>query len=166
MILKKLLMACVLAGSLFCAGIASGATEDADVTITKTYRSGVINKRVTWFSAYDVGGSTGTAYDYNDQQEATDADGLVDCMYYTDKTIQIDVILKGSTSIEVRIEGRANSAAEWGEIYTKSFTAVTGANNAKIVNIQEHIDEVRVGVKVSGTPGTDSITITGSFYGR
>jgi len=158
----------ILAGVFTClllfGGVSSGA-EDSDITITTDAYDNKWYKEVVWFSAYNVGDDTGTAYDYNEQQGATDADGLVEARKYNlKKTVMIDLITLGSTSIDVRVEGRAGSSAEWGEIVTVNFTAATGANNAHIINVVEFLEEIRVGVKAN-TPGTDSITISGILLG-
>jgi len=157
----------ILAGVLTClllSAVCYGA-EDSDITITTDEHLNKLYKEVVWFSAYNVGDDTGTSYDYNEQQGATDADGLVEARKYNlKKTVQIDVITLGSTSIDVRVEGRAGSSAEWGEIVTVNFTAVTGANNAHMVNVVEFLEEIRVGVKAN-TAGTDSVTISGILLG-
>ncbi len=159
---KKLLG--VMAGLLLFGGVC--LAEDSDITITKANFGDKYYKEVTWFSAYNVGDDTGTAYDYNEQQGATDDDGLVDArMHNLAITIQVDVITLASASIDVRVEGRAGSAAEWGEIYTYNFAAVTGANNAFMIPVGEYVEEIRVGVKANATVGTDSITITGILLG-
>jgi hypothetical protein len=161
--MMKRILAGVFACLLLCSNVIGA--EDSNITITKKNFRGNVYKEIVWFSAYNVGDDTGTSYDYNEAQGAGDSDGLVDALHYTlKKTIQIDVITLGSTSIDVRVEGRAGSSAEWGEIVTITFTAVTGANNSHIVNICEFIEEVRVGVKAN-TAGTDSITITGILLG-
>ncbi len=164
--MKKFLGALLLASLLFSVG-GVFAADDANVTVTTGDSNIYDTKEVVWFSAYDVGGSTGATYDYNIVQGAGDSDGLVECNRYNDyKTIQIDVITLGSTSIDVRVEGRAGSSAEWGDISgALNFDAVTGANGSYIVEVTEALEEIRVGVKAN-TPGTDSVTITGWLMGR
>ncbi len=161
--LRKIL-AGAFTGLLLFGGVSYGA-DDTNVTVTTEKYYNKIYKEIVWFTTYDVGGSTGTAYDYNDAQGAGDTAGLVEARQFNlNKTIQIDVITLGSTSIDVRVEGRAGSGAEWGEIATVNFTATTGANNAHIINVVEFVEEIRVGVK-GNTPGTDSVTISGILLG-
>ncbi len=157
----------ILAGVFAClllCGNVIGA-EDSNITITTDEHDDKRYKEVVWFSAYNVGDDTGTSYDYNESQEAGDSAGLVEARRYNlKKTVQIDLITLGSTSIDVRVEGRAGSSAEWGEIVTINFTAVTGANNSHMVSVCEFVEEIRVGVKAN-TAGTDSITISGILLG-
>ncbi len=158
----------ILAGVFIClllfGSICYGA-EDSNITIATDKHDDKWYKEVVWFSAYNVGDDTGTSYDYNESQEAGDSAGLVEARKYNlKKTVQIDLITLGSTSIDVRVEGRAGSSTEWGEIVTVNFIAVTGANNAHIVSVCEFIEEIRVGVKAN-TAGTDSITISGILLG-
>ena len=158
----------ILAGAFTClllfGGICYGA-EDSNITITTDDHLNKIYKEVVWFSAYNVGDDTGTSYDYNEAQGAGDSAGLVEARKYNlKKTVQIDLITLASTSVEVRIEGRAGSSTEWGEIATISFASTTGANNSHMVNIVEFLEEIRVGVKAT-SPGTDSITISGILLG-
>ncbi len=160
---KNILAGTVLA--LFIGGVA-WAADDTDITTSTDDFRGSIYKEVIWFSAYNVGDDAGATYKYNEAEGTTDDDGKVECRQYNrKKTVQIDVITLGSTSIDVRVEGRAGSSAEWGEIVTINFTAVTGANNSHMVNVLEFIEEIRVGVKAN-TAGTDSVTITGILLGE
>ena len=144
---------------------ASWAAEDSNITISTDAHDNKYYKEIVWFSVYNVGDDTGTSYDYNESQEAGDSAGLVEARKYNlKKTVQIDLITLGSTSVEVRVEGRAGSSAEWGEIATISFTAATGANNSHMVNVVEFLEEIRVGVKATSA-GTDSITVSGILLG-
>ncbi len=157
----------ILAGAIACllfSSVCLGA-EDSNITIATDEHFNKMYKEVVWFSAYDVGGSTGTSYDYNESQEAGDSAGLVEARKYNlKKTIQIDLATLGSTSVEVRVEGRAGSSAEWGEVATVSFDAATGANNSHLINVVEFLEEIRVGVKATGA-GTDVITVSGILLG-
>lgn len=164
MMMIKQLLAGVFVCLLLFSGICFGA-EDSNITITTDDYHDKWYKEVVWFSAYNVGGDAGTTYKYNEIEGTSDGSGLVEARRYNlKKTIQIDLITRGSTSVEVRIEGRAGSSAEWGEIVTISFTAVTGPNNSHMVNIVEFLEEIRVGVKATSV-GTDSITISGILLG-
>lgn len=157
----------ILAGAFACLLLCSvclGA-EDSNITITTDAHDNKWYKEVVWFSAYNVGDDAGTTYKYNEIEGTSDASGLVEARKYNlKKTVQIDLITLGSTSVDVRIEGRAGSSAEWGEIVTIRFTAVTGANNSHMVNVVEFLEEIRVGVKAN-TAGTDSITVSGILLG-
>lgn len=157
----------ILAGVLTClllSGICHGA-EDSNITISTDEHLNKLYKEVVWFSAYDVGGDAGTTYKYNEIEGTSDGSGLVEARKYNLAiTIQIDLITLGSTSVDVRLEGRAGSSAEWGEIGTINFTAVTGANNAFTFPVVEFLEEIRVGVKAN-TAGTDSITVSGILLG-
>lgn len=142
------------------------AADDSDLTVTELTFRGSITKDVTWFNSYDLGGSIGTQtfYIYNDQVGSSTADGLVEARNYTrSRTVQISVPVLGSTSIDVRIEGRAGTDTAWGEIVTKNFAAATTIDH--IVNGVEYTEEYRVGVRANGTAGTDQITITGILRG-
>ncbi len=156
-------IACAL---LLSSGVAMAITEDsALISNKKKVFKHRAYKEVTWFSTYDVGGDAGTTYKYNEEEGTTDADGLVGCRRYDlRKTVMIDLITLGSTSVDVRVEGRPFGSGEWGEIVTINFTGATGANNAHIVNVVEFVEAIRVGVKAN-TAGTDSITITGILMG-
>ena len=141
------------------------AAEDSNITISEDAHDNKYYKEVVWFSAYDVGGDAGTTYKYNEVEGTSDSSGLVEVRRYNlKKTIQIDLITLGSTSVEVRVEGRAGSSAEWGEIATVSFATETGANNSHMVNVVEFLEEIRVGVKATSA-GTDSITVSGIMLG-
>ncbi len=141
------------------------AAEDSDITIEKKDFNDKFYKEVTWFETYDLGGSVGTdTYVYNPLGETTDSDGLVEATLYSlAKSIQIRIATLGSTDIDVRIEGRAGADANWAEIVTKNFTAVTTIDY--IVSAIEFIDEIRVGARANGTAGTDDITVTGILLG-
>lgn len=143
----------------------SWAAEDSNITITTDEHLNKLYKEVVWFFAYDVGGDAGTTYKYNEIEGTSDSSGLVEARRYNlKKTIQIDLITLGSTSVDVRAEGRAGSSAGWGELGTINFTAVTGTNSAFTFPLYEFVEEIRVGVKAN-TPGTDSITISGVLLG-
>ncbi len=160
----KKLFAGVIAGLLLFGGVC-GADDTGLVSSTKAGFHNKFYKEVVWFSEYNVGDDAGATYKYNEAEGTGDSAGLVDAREYNIAiTIQIDVIILASTSIDVRVEGRAGSAAEWGEIDTINFTAVTGANNSYMFIVGEYVDEVRVGVKAN-TAGTDSVTISGIFLG-
>ncbi len=138
--------------------------EDSNITINSGFDEDFSSKRfkrATWFEAYDVGGSTGASYEYNDSQEADDEAGVVEVRRFDQKkTIIIGIPTLGSTSIDVRIEGRIGG--RWGEIVTLNFDSALLIDH--IVNVVEQIDDVRVGVKAN-TPGTDAVTIRGAFLG-
>lgn len=159
----------ILAGAIACLllfpVVSFAVSDDSNITTKKRSFDNKQYKEIIWFSAYNVGDDAGTTYKYNEIEGTSDSSGIVDAVRYTiSKTIQIDVIALVSASIDVRVEGRAGSSAEWGEIVTVNFAAVTGANNSHIINVTEYVEEIRVGVKAN-TPGTDSVTITGLLLG-
>ena len=144
------------------------AADDSDLTVTETTFRGSISKDVVWFTAYDLGGTIGTnTYVYNDSvgTNSANTDGLVECRNFTQKrTIQISIPTLGSTSIDVRIEGRAGTSTTWGEVVTKNFSAATTIDY--LINAVEWVEEIRVGARSNGTAGTDSVTITGILRGE
>ncbi len=159
----KRFLAGAFACLLFCS-VCLGA-EDSNISISTDEHLNKLYKEVVWFSAYDVGGDAGTTYKYNEAEETGDSAGLVEARKYNlNKVIQIDLATLGSTSVEVRVEGRAGSSAEWGEIVTVSFDAATGANNSHMINVVEFLEEIRVGVKATSA-GTDVITVSGILLG-
>jgi len=115
-----------------------------------------------FFSAYNP---TSASYIYDEAggQAATSGQFFVE--KYDEKIIQIAIPTLGSTSIDVRIEGRVKDAGSgrWGEVWTKNYAAATTID--ELVVIPELLEYIRVGVKVN-TNGTDSITILGSFRKR
>lgn len=161
---KRIIAGTVLA--LFVNGMA-WAADDSDLTVSELTFRGSISKDIVWFTAYDLGGNIGTnTYVYNDSSGTNSAntDGLVECRNYTRKrTIQISIPTLGSTSIDVRIEGRAGTSTVWGEVVTRNFSSATTIDY--LINAVEWIEEIRVGARSNGTAGTDLITITGILLG-
>ena len=162
---KNMIAGTVLA--LFIGGVA-WAADDSDITVTETTWRASIGKDIIWFSAYDLGGNIGTnTYVYNDATGTNSAntDGQVECRNYDkSKTIQISVPTLGSTSIDVRAEGRAGTDTTWGELFTENFSAATTIDF--MGPIVEYVEEIRVGARSNGTAGTDVITVTGILRGE
>ena len=162
---KRIIVGTVLA--LFINGVA-GAADDPDITVTELEWRASIGKDIVWFSDYDLGGSIGTnTYVYNDDTGTNSAntDGQVECRNYDQsKTIQISISTLGSTSIDVRGEGRAGTDTAWFEIHTENFSAATTIDFG--MPVLEYVEEIRVGARSNGTAGTDVITITGILRGE
>ncbi len=148
-------------------GMAWGA-DDSDITVTELTWRNSIGKDIVWFDAYNLGDTIGTGtYVYNDAAGTNSAntDGLVECRNYDlSKTIQVSIPTLGSTSIDVRAEGRAGTSTAWAELFTENFSAATTIDF--IAPVVEYVEEIRAGARANGTKGTDVITITGILRGE
>jgi len=103
------------------------------------------------FSAYNVTATTNYVYD---SDGATGSDAGWTSAKSDNNAIGIGLTALGATSLTYRIEGRFDTYNRACEIYNASLTAITTIDT--IINIAEHVKELRVGVKVnnSATPST------------
>lgn len=151
-------------GALLISMAAVAAEDTSNITITSSLFNDRWYKEVVWFDAYNVGGEAGTnTYVYNEAEGTLASSGEVSAKAYVNRTIQIRVATLGSTSIDVRPEGRVGTDTNWGEITTKNFTAATTIDY--VIPINEFLEDIRVGVRSNGTVGTDSVTISGAMIG-
>lgn len=142
--------------------LASSVTYAA--VVTPTYTLGDPTSEATsisgeFFSAYNV---VGAAYVYDESAGTDNDDGELKVFGFPLKTLTFDVGISGVTSIDIRIEGRSHAKSTWSDVYTKSFTTSTGANADFLVNVIEHWDWLRVGVKYTG--GAPAVGDTISVY--
>jgi len=151
--------------SLLMVATTMAAEDSSNITITNSNFGDKYYKEVIWFSDYDLGNDAGTnTYVYNEAEGTTTSSGEVSARQYDiAKTIQIRVGTLGSTSVNARIEGRAGTATQWGELDNINFTV--GTTTDYIVDVTEFVEEIRVGLMANGTAGTDTITVTGAMMG-
>lgn len=117
----------------------------------------ILSNYHSFYSSFDPN-ATSYIYDPNNAVAATS--GQYYCYNYTFKTIQISVPTLGSSSLDVRIEGKVDNASTWSDIYSKQYTAATTIDES--VMVTEHMEYIRVGLKITGN-STDSVSITGNF---
>ncbi len=114
----------------------------------------------TLISAYNVS-ATSYVYDTSASNGADDAWVTLSGMPRPMVVVDVDTI--NATSLDVRIEGRvrvgglSSGTAIDMVLLEKSYSAT---NVGDPIIIGEAIDELRVGVKVTGDSGTQSITIS------
>lgn len=125
-----------------------------------TYRYVVTNAdddTVTVDTAWDLG-TDGVVFRWRDLTCGTGAnDGLVPAGRRAQRVVfDIQVLTINATSIDFQVEGRNPGAgAGWTPVGTATYTAVGGG--AIVVN-QLHFDQYRLGVKVTGDAGAQSVT--------
>ena len=128
----------------------------------KVCYAGAINSMS--YSFYDAFDPNATVYVYNSDNGVAVESGKLHVYNYLLKTVQVSIPTLGSTSVSVRVEGRSASPESgqttWSDIYTKTYTAATTIDD--VIMITEHVEYIRVGVKVVGS-GTDAVTIKGNF---
>ena len=109
------------------------------------------------FNAYNVASAT---YVYDEAGGDAVTDGwITDIGGHVEKGIVVQIAAFAAASIEVRIEG--STVLSTGEkvrsvIYTHSYTATETGDYIRVV---EHLDEIRVGVKVTTDAGDQSVTV-------
>lgn len=121
-------------------------------------------KNQTLFSEYNIASAT---YVYNEDGDAGANDGWVNARLHTGKGIVVEIATFNATSITVGIEGREYDTTDqqWRSyvIYEKAYTATNSGDKIVVV---ENCDEIRVGLKIAGDTGTQSVTVSYDRYGR
>lgn len=104
----------------------------------------------------NCGTSTAT---YNDAGESAISSGAINVAGYNDAIlIQMEVSTLGSTGVNYLIEGSTEvKIANWGEIDTVSFDAVTTKDYILPI-LEGALKWIRVGTQATGTEGTDSVS--------
>ena len=112
---------------------------------------------ITLYSAYNVASAT---YVYNSSGDSGADDGWTGTANNAVKSIVVTVTTFNATSITIQIEGRdydaTNAANVDYVIYEKAYTATNSGD--KIV-VPENTDLIRVGIKLAGDTGDQSVTI-------
>lgn len=139
--MKKTLLACLL---LLAGSLAAGGTRTTHC-----------------FENYNVSSSS---YVYDATGAQTAAAGWINCAGLKDKAIIVNVDTINGTSLDIRIEARVFIGGVDvtnyvdGELLTKSYTATTDVGDH--ISIPEDVDQIRVGLQVTGDSGDQDITIT------
>lgn len=122
-------------------------------------RGAMYNYSHNFFTHYDP--DVTSDYVYNESDSTSNIAGAfgVGAMPY--KSIQISLPTLQSTSLSVRIEGQIEDANTWADVYTKSYSSALAIDD--LVMITEHLQKIRVGLKVTGDVTTDNVTIRGHF---
>ena len=111
----------------------------------------------TLYSAYNVASGT---YVYNSSGDSGADDGWMGTYNHGVKSIVVTVTTFNASSITIQIEGRDYDAANTANvdyvIYSKAYTATNSGD--KIV-VPENTDLIRVGIKLAGDTGDQSVTI-------
>lgn len=137
---------------------------------TRLAFAGQIEDRHEFYSLYDP---ASVNYVYNDSGVASTGDQVA-VNTYTTKTIQVTGVIVNEY-VWVRVEGRSKDQMEtqngsntglanWVALDTVQFgsaSADTSINN--IIDVTEHVDFLRVGIRYSGTAGNSSIDVRGIF---
>lgn len=152
--------------AVFLSGAVANAqtvTDLGDFSIFKT-------QRIKFYEDFDVGGAMGdqTFYIYNETASSYGTDtvtgGEVPALRATEAlAVGIRIATLGSTSIDVRIEGRFGTSSQFTEIYTINYTAVNTID--EVINIVERVEAIRVGLKAN-TAGTDKVDVYALLVGR
>lgn len=159
--MKKYLLMLIFAVGLVsvCYG-ANPVTNDPLLTVESDRRA----KYVIFFDEYNPGTDTavfnsggGTAVD-DGQLDTSDAN--------LDIELQIYIPTLGSTSVTVTAYGKTLLDTAWGVLHSQTYTTAMGANDADKWSMGERPWTFRVSSSAGGTPGTDSVTVTGDFYKR
>lgn len=85
----------------------------------------------------------------------TATDGWFRTAGLKEKAVEFEWVTKNATSADVSIEGRINGGGA-AVLWTENFTAV----GKKIYAIPEHVDELRVGVKINTDAGVNNFKVT------
>ena len=111
----------------------------------------ISNSGKTLYSSYDV--SSTSLYVYN-STGATDSEAGWASARADHNAILIGLTVLNASSVSYRIEGRHDTYNRACEIYSASLTEITSID--QIINIAEHLKEIRLGIKVnnSATPNT------------
>lgn len=102
----------------------------------------------------------GASYVYTKDGDTGEHAGAISCSRLTDKTFQVIATRSGATTIDVIIQGRVHKELEWCDVFTQSYAASTH----EFFSISEELEQIRVGVKITGVKNaTDAITIGFNF---
>ena len=121
--------------------------------------------RVEFFGKFDP---SSASYVY-DNEGSTATGNAVAATTYGDKAIQVVIDPLGSSALEISIEGRMIDEPSYSVVsrteYAIGFSTsnVTGTRVTDLFQVVPGMDEIRVGVRIFGTDGTDSLTVRGLF---
>jgi hypothetical protein len=106
---------------------------------------------------------------FNDASEVAITSGSLNTAEYNeDMTVQISCPTLGSDAVDVSVYGqfslKDDTAEGWSLLFTESITTHTTSLTLTEIAIAEEPLHTRVGVKSTGTDGTDDVTVI--FLGR
>lgn len=130
-----------------------------DVTIYDY--NAVYKVHAEWYTAFDPISPT---YIYNEAGGTAITSGELDTSFIFDKgniLVSIPTLNAGSGTITVRIEGKTKDSGVWANVYTQAYTTATTI--AELFPITSYFDAIRIGLTVTNTPFTDSVTIEADF---
>jgi len=127
--------------------------------IPHTAYAGQIEERHNFYALYDP---TSVTFVYDGTGDTATGDEVA-VNTYTRKTIQI----AGNTvneDTQIQIEGRSKENSDYAILDTVNFGSAS-ADSAKhqVVDVTEHIDFLRIGIRNWGVTGTSAVTIDGIF---
>ena len=118
-------------------------------------------ERHTFYEYYNPS-STSWVYDSTGDTATGDTASV---FTYDKKTIFINAVTIGSTSIMYQIEGRAvGEIDKWSILDSGEFGAAS-ANTARnfVIDVTELVDFIRVGLRIQAGDNSDSINVRGIF---
>jgi hypothetical protein len=115
----------------------------------------------TMFSAYDL---SSTTYVYNGSGGAGTNDGWFTVATEKERAIQVDIATLNATSVEFVVEGRLSGESTAAQIWPASGNRSETATGSFIVYIPDAIHQVRLGMKITGDSGTQSIDAVLNTY--
>ncbi len=134
-------------------------------TRTVTSVSGIPDSVTVGSAVNWQNGTAGRAFSFRRFSSGTAADsGWFSVADLEEKLVQINVTAFSATSVDVTIEGRvmAGPTPVSTTIFSKSYTA-TGGDGIPIV---EDYDQIRVGVKVTTSGGTNTLSAFFAGHGK
>lgn len=117
-------------------------------------------RSVTMFSAYDLASACST-FVYTDGGGTGTEDGWVTVSNEPNRGIQVDINTLNGTNVQFIIEGRLSGTSDAARIWPSATgTRTETATGSFIVPVPDPVNQVRLGMCITGDSGTQDIEVT------